>query len=199
MAGMVKVVALWTGWAGGPGYSNFYFSPDAIQNATHVTNVQARVKAFFSAFTLCLPTGLSIQVQQDSQIVASATGAIVDTISATSLQAAVAGAGAANFSAISGACVIWKTGITVHSHQLKGKTFLVPLTNGAYDTDGTILASRLTELRTAATALAAAGAFPVEEQLVVWHRPVAGAGGSASTTVSSSVNDRVAYLKSRRA
>ncbi len=196
---MIKVIARWSGWSGAPGVSNFYFGDAAPPTAAQVTDCQARVKTFFSAFTLCLPTGISINIDQDSQLIASATGEIVDTLTASALQSAVAGAGGTNFSAVSGACVIWKTGHTINSHQLKGKTFLVPLGSASYDTDGTILASRLAELRAAATGLAAAGAFPLVEQLHVWHRPTGGAGGEAWPTGSAAVNDRVAYLKSRRA
>jgi hypothetical protein len=199
MAGMIKVVSVWSGWAGSPGFTNFYFSPDSIQNATHVQAVQARVKTFWGAVSTCLPSGVTITIEQDSQIIDSSTGVINDTISAATAQTTTAGAGPAPFAAIAGACIIWRTATFIAGRQLKGKTFVVPMANSAYDTDGTILAGRLADLRAAAIGLGLPGAFPVEERLVAWHRPVGGTGGSATTVSSTSVNDRVAYLKSRRA
>lgn len=199
MSGMIKVVSVWSGWQGAPGFTNFYFSPDAIQDNLHVTNVQARVKAFWSAVSTCIPSGITITIAQDSQIIDSATGVINDTISATAAQTTTAGAGPANFAAVAGACIIWRTATFINSRQLKGKTFVVPMANSAYDTDGTILAGRLADLRAAANGLGLPGAFPIEERLVAWHRPVGGTGGTCTTVSSTSVNDRVAYLKSRRA
>ena len=195
---MNKITAVWSGWAGGPGYSNFYFggiSPTEAQ----LTVAQDRVHDFFAAITLCLPTPVTISFQPSSQLITPGDGVIQDDIPVGSVAPPVVGAGGANFAAVSGACVIWRTGLTVGGRLLKGKTFLVPLSAGAYDTDGTILASRLAELRAAATALAAPGAFADEQQLQVWHRPTAGAGGVMSPTGSASVSDRVSILRSRRA
>jgi hypothetical protein len=196
---MYKVVAQWGGFPGAPGVSNFYFGATGVPTGANALNAQERVRAFFAGFTLCIPTGITITIGADSQVLDPATGDITDTLTATPPRATVAGAGGTFYSAISGACVIWKTGVVINSHQLRGKTFLVPLTAAAYDVDGTLLLSRATELRTAALTLATSGAFPAVEQLCVWHRPTSEHPGSASVTVSSSVNDRVAFLKSRRA
>jgi len=193
-----KITAVWSGWAGGPGYSNFYFGGTAADSA-QLTVAQDRVHDFFAAITLCLPTGITISFLPSSQRITPGDGVIQDDIPVGSVAPAVAGAGGTNFSAPSGACVVWRTGATVGGRLLKGKTFLVPLGASSYDTDGTILASRIAELRAAASALAAPGAFAAEEQLQVWHRPVGGTGGLMSPTGTASVSDRAAILKSRRA
>jgi hypothetical protein len=196
---MYKVIANWSGFPGAPGVSNFYFSVGGTPSVANVANAQGRIRTFFAAFTLCLPTGVTISISGDSQVIDPATGAITGTVSNGTPPANVAGAGGTFYSALSGACVIWKTSVVINSRQLRGKTFLVPLTSAAYDNDGTLLASRRDELRAAAAALVLPGAFPSDELLVVWHRPTGGAGGSAALANASSVNDRVAYLKSRRA
>lgn len=195
---MNKITAVWSGWAGGPGYSNFYFGGTAADSA-QLTVAQDRVHDFFALFTLCIPTGVTITFQPSSQVITPGDGVIQDDIPVGSVAPPVVGAGGANFSAASGACVVWRTGLTVAGRLLKGKTFLVPLGASAYDTDGTILASRLAELRTAASGLASPGAFAAEQQLQVWHRPVGGTGGVMAPTGTASVNDRVAILRSRRA
>jgi len=195
---MYKVVAQWSGFPGAPGVSNFYFGLGSTPTVANAANAQARVRTFFAGITFCLPTPVNITISGDSQVIDPATGAITGTLSNGTPPAVVVGAGGTSYSAPSGACILWKTTTVINSRQLRGKTFIVPLTSSAYDTDGTLLASRLTDLRTAAAALVTVGAFPSDELLVVWHRPVSGAGGSAALASSSSVNDRSAVLKSRR-
>jgi hypothetical protein len=196
---MHKVIATWNGFPGAPGVSNFYFGGTTTDTAADVQVTQGRVRAFFAAFTLGLPTPITIQVQQDSPVIDPATGNLTGLLTAATAQTLVTGAGGSNYSAISGGCVIWKSVGYVAGRNLRGKTFLVPLSTAAYDTDGTLLASRLAEIRTAASLLAAIGSYSPAQQLSVWHRPVAGSGGIAIHTETASVNDRVAFLKSRRA
>jgi hypothetical protein len=193
---MDKVVAVWSGWSGSPGYSNFYFTGDST--GADLTGITGAVRAFFAAFTLSLPTPVSVKVSQVVQQIDPVTGNLQSEKTAPADPAVVVGAGGANFSSPAGACVIWRTTGTRNGHIIKGKTFLVPLTTAAYDTDGTIVANRLTELRAAAVALSAYAATG-GAKLGVWSRPVAGAGGGITATSTATVNDRSAILKSRRA
>lgn len=197
MANIYKVQAIWSGWAGGPGYSNFYFrSPDTLD--AELVAMTGAVRSFFSGFTLGLPTPIAIQVSPVVQQIDPATGHMTGEFTAATTPAVLAGAGGSNFSSPVGACVIWRTSTNLGTRLLKGKTFLVPLSTAAYDTDGTLLASRLTEIRTAAATLAAfitgAGVH-----MQVWHRPVGGLGGEAHDVATSAVNDRSAILRTRRA
>lgn len=194
---MYKVVAVWQGWAGGPGFSNFYFggSPDGVQ----ASQAAARVRAFFLGIVSALPSVINITIQPTVQEITPGDGQIIDEKPITTVPAPVQGAGGPGFSAPSGACIIWRTGVNVGGRLLKGKTFIVPMAKDAYDIDGTIAANRLTELQTFSAALANPGTFAEEQQLHVWHRPTAGTGGSSAPTVSSSVSDRAAILRSRRA
>lgn len=193
---MDKVTAVWTGWGGAPGYSNFYFT--GTSTGADLTAITGAVRTFFAAFTLCLPTPVSVKVSQVVQEIDPVTGALVVEKTAPADPAVVVGAGGANFASPVGACIIWRTTGVRNGHIIKGKTFLVPLTTAAYDTDGTLLASRLAELRTAATALCAFAATG-GATFGVWSRPVAGAGGGITHSGVATVNDRTAVLKSRRA
>lgn len=192
---MMKIVAVWSGWAGGPGYSSFYTG--ASGDGAQLTTAANKVKNFFAGITLAIPTGITISIQPTALSVNEGDGSINDEVPITTVPANVVGAGSANFSAPSGACVIWRTGGFVGGRRLRGKTFLVPLSGGVYDTDGTIIANRLTELRSVATTFATPGGAAATD-FVVWHRPVAGAGGSSSPIISASVADRAAILSSRR-
>jgi hypothetical protein len=103
----------------------------------------------------------------------------------------VTGSGAANYAAGCGAYVNWLTSGIANGRRVKGRTFMAPLINSAYD-GGTILNANLTTLQTAATALVTAG------NTVVWHRPVNGAGGSSYQPASALVPDQVTSLRTRR-
>jgi hypothetical protein len=91
-----------------------------------------------------------------------------------------------------GSCISWLTGAVHGTHQLRGRTFVVPLNSGSYDTDGSLTSTALNRARTAATALVASGEFGV------WGRPVAGANGLWSQALASNVRDKIAVLRSRR-
>jgi hypothetical protein len=195
---MYKVIAQWSGFPGAPGFSNFYFGSTVSGSGLNAENAMLRVKAFFDGITLCLPVDVHIQVHGNPQIIDPATGDVTGSIATGDEPAETVGAGGEFFSAISGACVIWRTGVALGSTLLKGKTFVVPMSSAAYGTSGGILPTRLAELRTAALTLAQPDEFPPEESLVVWHRPGGEVAGQAINTTGATVSDRAAYLKSRR-
>ena len=104
------------------------------------------------------------------------------------------GTGAVGAAAGVGACVSWLTGGIVGGRRLRGRTFLVPLHNSTYDTDGTFTSGVLTALTAFQTAMRAAG------PLAVWHRPTTpgGTDGTSYGVIGARVRDRVAFLSSRR-
>jgi len=193
---MMKISAVWSGWAGAPGYSNFYWTGDTA--LANLDGPVGAIRSFFAGITLCLPTPVSITVSPVVQVIDPETGELQSEMTAPTTPAVVAGAGGTTFASPVGACVVWRSAATIAGHVVKGKTFIVPMTSAGYDTDGTLLASRLTEIRTAATTLksylATGGA-----SLGVWHRPVAHAGGQVAAVLVATVNDKAAVLKSRRA
>jgi hypothetical protein len=116
------------------------------------------------------------------------------------------GAGAAAYSAPCGACVTWLTPIIRDGHRIKGRSFVVPLSDSAYEDNGSIEPTTLGVLQSsAADFVTAAGG-----NLRIWHRPrlaqVASPGhraltahdGSQAAVTSSTVRDKVAVLRSRR-
>lgn len=194
---MDKVVAVWTGWSGGPGFSNFYFSGNS--SGTQLDDIADRVRDFFNAIVGQLPNAISISVQPTVQRITEGDGQIFDEVPIPTVPPSLTGLGGASFSAPSGACVIWRTGVSVRGRLLKGKTFLVPLASVTTDTDGTIRGSDLTQIRLAASDLVARNTAAEDGNLVVWSRPVNGAGGVSHEVTASSVADRAAILRSRRA
>ena len=155
------------------------------------------VRAFWNTLSQMIPLGVKIDVDPVVAQLDEATGQQNDEFVVGTPPAQVVGGGTADRAAPAGLCVNWKTSTFVSGRRLRGRTFVVPLMSGAYESDGTIKATYLTAARDAAAALLANGATSTSV-FVVWHRPIGGAGGSSGTVTGASVNDRVAVLTSRR-
>lgn len=183
MADLERIVVQWSAAQGLPGVSVFF--GDLAGNAN------ASIKTFFTAIQSLFPAGLTWVIPGSGDLVDSGTGALSGTWINGAGGGTVVASGAANYAAGCGAYVIWGTGAIVNGRRLKGRTFLAPLINSAYDA-GTIVNANRTTLETAAAALVAAG------NTNVWHRPVNGAGGVASQPTSATVPDQVTSLKTRR-
>jgi len=121
--------------------------------------------------------------------------------------AAIQGTGGGAWAAPAGATAQWTTASYLYGRRVKGRTYLVPLTAGAFQSDGTILDTTKTALNAAAAALVAGASnfvvYTRERQAKsaaesptgkeITYRP-----GASSMVVSGSVADRVAVLRSRR-
>lgn len=88
--------------------------------------------------------------------------------------------------------VTWRS--LLGSKSGRGRTFLAPLPSNFWQTDGTIVDTALTSVRTAAAALCTSSLSGGDDAVVVWSQKNA----SANKFFSSTVNDRVAFLSSRR-
>jgi hypothetical protein len=181
-----KQVTLWTGFPGAPGYTTLYWNDVTGPNLV-------ALQAFWTGIADRLPSNTTIQVQSTGDRLDEATGAVIGAWSGAA-QTPIVGTGAGAYSAVSGAHINWRTAAIVAGRRVRGRSFLVPLYGGAYDSDGTIAATVLTDLRTnLATFVAAAAA-----DLRVWHRPVGGSGGSAHAVTAADIPDKAAALRSRR-
>lgn len=147
----------------------------------------------YESLGTALPSGVVITVPNTGDVIEDTTGELVDVWSSTgggTFTGSTAGARAAGV----GACISWLTGGIVDGRRLRGRTFLVPLTSGAWDSDGTFQASALVTLQTMANNLQASG------PLAVWHRPTTtgGTDGNSYGVISNRVSDKTAVLRSRR-
>jgi hypothetical protein len=208
MAPILRVKARWSGFTGSPGYSNFYFRDFDSGSFTDAMADAAgdRVETFFGACATLFPNNVRITVQSDAEVIEETNGEIISVLS-TGPRSAVAGTAAANaYSAASGVVVTWRTGGVVVGRRVRGRTFLVPTANVAYDLDGTLGSGPMNTIQTAANALAATTGSP---DLGVWSRPhkarvakdgtnVPARDGSWYVVTSVTIPDKVAILKSRR-
>jgi hypothetical protein len=202
---MLLVQILWTGFAGAPGYTNLAFLGDSATPAPqgNVDTVVARADAFAQAMVANAPAAVNVQVSGEVKQVDPATGALQAILAPQLQPAGHQGQGLdPNFSGASGACIDWTTSTIQGNRVIRGRTFVVPLSNFAYD-GGSLKGDVLTQLRAAATALvteSGAEALP----FAIWSRPrpaTAPGGaraGKAGRVVASTVPDLAAVLRSRR-
>lgn len=190
---ITRITAQWNGFRGAPGYSNFFFD-GALSDEGGVTAAAEAVRTFFQGVRDRLPNGVVVVIQATADIIDEASGQITSVVDFPA-PADVTGDGGPNYSAASGAVVNWNTTDYVNGRRVRGRTFLVPLSGGAYDAQGDISTASLAILRQAAEGLVTA---TLDAPLCVWHRPSGGAGGSAHVVSNSSVPDLGAVLRSRR-
>lgn len=202
MVAINRVRVGWSGFVGAPGVNTFYF--------TDVTTMQGPLNDLYSALVTLLPSMVRIQAERSGDIIEDSTGAITGTWT-TDPTTEIAGTGAPAHAGPVGLQLQWLTRAIVQGRHLRGRTFIVPATTDAFDTDGSLLPS------VSAAAVAAAGAFALatDVNLRVWSRPrLAAAGytdrrgrvhppviarlGSSAFVVGGRVPDKAVVLRSRR-
>jgi hypothetical protein len=177
---------LWTGFPGAPGYTTLYWNHSTGPNL-------AALQTFFTGIADRLPSNCTIQIQNSGDSIDELTGQLTGSWTGAA-QTPIPGTGAGAYSAPAGAHINWRTNAVLNGRRVRGRTFLVPLYGGAYDTDGTIAATVLTDLRTNLATFVAA----VAPNLLVWTRPVGGSGGGATPMTTADIPDKSAVLRSRR-
>jgi len=199
MPEMFRVRINWTGFVGGPGYTNLHFEPTAggaidqsIVDAA-VTKVDAFLNTLRPSFPTAVITGVDPMVQEVDEV----TGNLEAFYTATPA-AAAAGTDNLVYSAVSGAVINWYTNDVRNGRRVRGRTFLVPLGGNQYDFNGTLGQSRVVTFSNAAAALSDDS---VAARLVVWKRPDPAPSlpnGGAYNVTAYTVPDKAAMLTSRR-
>lgn len=190
---ITRVTATWTGLPGLPGYSNFFF--DGAATPESLTGVRDDIRAAFSAIAAYLPANTVVSTSGEHAILDEGTGALIDYVASAGSVLTVVGTGAGNYSAPSGAVVNWNTQTVNRGRRVRGRTFLVPLVNNAYDPTGNLATPAIVAIQNFAELLIGAGA---ENTFGVWSRPENGAGGVFGAATSYRVPDMAAVLRSRR-
>jgi len=104
------------------------------------------------------------------------------------------GSGFGAYPAGVGARFTWATSGIVAGRRVRGSTFLCPLVNSCFGTDGTLDETVRTALDAAADGLVTASAGAMR----IWSRPAPGRPGQASAVTAGDVPDKVSWLRSRR-
>lgn len=195
MANMLRVRTALNGWTGGPGLSTFYFDPGVTTvDAAMVTGVTGRVRSYFDAWKAYMPTANTAQVESVADIIDFTTGNLLGQVSAGAAPAIVVGSGGVQGPAF--ACAVGRltTNSFIGGKRLRGRTYAGPL--AAPFTDSTVPeGGLLAAVQNGLVLLNTSGGGPV---LVVWHRPVGGAGGAIAGVINTSTSPTYGILKSRR-
>jgi len=198
MTDMAKVTVNWTGFVGGPGYTNIYFRPTTGSVVTQgVADASAaKVHAFLTAWLPAIHTSVTVTVNPSVEAISDFTGNLVDFFTSAPGAGRI-GTGTGTFSASQGACVNWYTAGIRNNRRVRGRSFMVPLTSNGFDNTGTLDDAKLATWRTAAATMISTSDAA---KLAVWARPTAPAAtdGESFNVVTSTVNDKGAILTSRR-
>lgn len=194
---MLRVTARWTGFPGGPGYSNFYFSSGFLDGGLLGDEAQSladRVDSAFDEIRTSLPQSVRIAIEPEVPVIDSDTGT-AQSFNTIEPPNPVVGANQNDYAGPVGAVVTWRTDDLRNGRRIRGRTFLVPLAVSAYASDGTLDQDRFEYLRAFADTLMGGAA---DADLGVWSRPSGGSGGVFATVTGYTIPDMAAVLRSRR-
>lgn len=188
-----QLTCRYNGFTGAPGWIKMKFIGN-LDVATSNT-AAANFKTFLNAFGgSTMPTGATITFDAVCQEF-DGQGKLSGEHSLTTIPTAVVGTGTGGYAGGSGMVVNWLTDAFVQGKRIRGRTFLVPLSNSVFQSDGTIADAFRTTATTAATTFATSTPQPA-----VWS--VRNLGGSPVYTIAgmtgATVPDRSALMRSRR-
>lgn len=199
MVTVYRITALWSGFAGAPGYSKFSFldlTDDTKRNAAG-----AAIRTFFASINTYIPNLTTIQVQPGIDEFNVTTGELVGANAMTVTPAVVtSGISAVPYVGGAGLAVTWVTSSIFHGHRVRGRTFIVP-TASASDTDGTIAPGVVTAVQAAGNVFAASASADLQIWSRVYTKPPAKLeqiDGATAPVISCVVKDMAAQLRSRR-
>jgi len=155
-------------------------------------DLASRVGEFFEALDPVIPNDVVISFSSEVLNLDTSTGQLEGVLTVTP-PGNVFGQNTASHAAPAGARIAWTTPAIVAGRRLRGATFIVPISSGAFDTDGTLTSGVQTTLNAAALDFRSTGVF-TSVQPSVWSRT----HGIQADITGHQVPDRVAVLRSRR-
>jgi hypothetical protein len=193
---LYRIRTVISGWQGGPGLNTYYFSDGGAPSSADALTVVNRVRGAWDVVKSIMPNTVTAQTLGAVDVLDIPTGVLQTTFSVTQ-PAVVTGtvAGAIGPGQIA-AGLILDTGNILHGRRFKGHSFINPIS-------GTLTTSVSPSVGIG-TAVAAMGVAlltvspPAAVPIMVWHRPVHGAGGSALPAISSSAATKWFSIRSRR-
>lgn len=195
---IMRVVINWTGFVGGPGFTNLYFTAGGTVDQAAIDEAVTKTDTWLNSWGGYLPGPVTVGVDPNVAILDSTTGTMTAFGSGTP-EAPAAGQGIGNYSGVSGACINWYTDGIRNGRRVRGRSFMVPLANVAMSANGTLDDGAIGTWRTATEAFIA-GDFSSGAHLGVWSRPTvaAPASGVFYPVSSFTIPDKAAILTSRR-
>lgn len=188
----IQYRAVWTVPGGGTGYSVFNLREGgAVTPDQAAQNAADDIRVFFTDIDHLLPNEVSISFESEALVLDTSTGVLQDVIPVTP-PASVAGLGSGVWVGGAGGRVDWSTSAIVGGHRLRGRTYIVPLSAAAFETDGTLAAASIVSLAGAGNTLISNGGL--DFAIGVWSRT----HGVFADAISASAPDKSAILRGRR-
>lgn len=197
MANIERVRVGLSGFPGGPGVCTFY----AVSGASALEPLHI----MFTEFVASMPNDVTVQVENEGDVLNDVNGALVGSWSGTP-QTSLVGAIGTGYPGGAGFQLSWLTNTILDGHRIKGRSYIVPMASGIFAPDGTLNPGNV-------AAYVAKGQEYVEAvsgNALVWHRPrkakaadgsrhaITARDGASAEIVSAAVPDRSALLRSRR-
>jgi hypothetical protein len=198
MTRMGRVRISTSGWSGGPGLNTFYFvnRVDPLTWGSQDTeDVLTRVQAALNAYKQNWPSFVAAQVNQAVDVLNPENGQLLESTFGTGQTYIQATGGTTCLPIAAALCMTLLTNDVVGGHRVRGRAFFSPIASGA-DNDGTPTGTQTGRVVTLGDSLRSVSVG--NQNLVVWHRPKSGGGGSAHVTSSIICRDKFAVLRSRR-
>lgn len=182
------------GFPGAPGWTTFYFDGE---DPTERSNQFRWCKDYLEGVKGLFPAQWTAAVQAEGRVLITGSGALDSntTIPDDGTGNTVIGAdpSGAFGSGASGMCISLTTAGVNRARRVRGRTYLVPISNGVYGPDGTIADAFLAGLRPFMQTL-----FTDPRQVGVYSRPRAGVGGAFFPVATVRIADKAAVLTTRR-
>lgn len=188
-----RVTVRWDGFLGAPGYSNFHFTESV--STPGPADGRSRVVAFFNGFNTLLPADVEFTTSHEVAVIDEETGMVTGFETVAEPGEPGNGGDSGGYSAASGAVVTWHTSGVRNGRRVRGRTFLVPLGGNAYQPDGTLTTSAISQINDAATELVGEG---FDSGFCIFSRPSSEGGGGVFPVTGFRVPDMAAVLRSRR-
>ena len=187
---MAEIARLRVGLEGpgvvGPGVMTFYHRAGG-------SGLPTAVGTFLTSLVGLFPDDLTLQVPNAGDLIEASTGALTG-VWASGAPSTITGTQTAVFQLGSGIRIKWTTGGIVNRRRVRGSTFLVPASSGAFTTTGRVTSATISAV-TAAAALLLTNAGG---DLVIWSRPTTTRVGTIHPILLPVVPDVPTALRSRR-
>lgn len=157
------------------------------------TGLPAAAKNYLTALVGLYPDDITAYVPNGGDLIDAATGILTGSWS-SGLGGTVTGTQTTSFSLGNGVRVLWRTSGIVAGRRVRGATFHVPASGGAFDTTGLVTTATVAAVDTANGAFVTA----CGGDLVIWSRPTSTRSGSAHPILAGYTQRTPTSLRSRR-
>lgn len=167
---LYKGIVSYGNYPGGPGANVLWFSQGTppITTDEMAQALNDELASLYDDLKTFILTGVTITIPSEFVVVEDNTGDVVDTVVAGTPAGNITGTGTgAQLPRSTAACVRFNTDLFRNSKRLQGRSFIGPMSSGAFDTNGMIGADTRNQIDTAYQALISG----VGPRLAIFHRP----------------------------